>query len=384
MTIHAATAEAVERAAAALMHGALVAFPTETVYGLGADAGNPAAVERIFAAKGRPADHPVIVHIAGADALPRWARTIPEGARRLAAAFWPGPLTLILPRAGGVADVVTGGQDTVGLRVPSHPVARALLDAFARQGGHGIAAPSANRFGRISPTTARHVEDDLGAATAMILDGGACAIGIESTIVAFDGNEPVLLRPGGLPLGELARVLGQAPLAAGAGAPRASGTLAAHYAPRTRMQLITATALRGEARQRQERDENPAVLAHSVPRPEDFSGTWIAAPGDCAGYAHDLYANLRRLDAVEADEILVEQPPRDDAWLAVRDRLARAAAGSDDDRVQHALSLQNPLPDQRDDDRRQQHRVEVHAAPEAAADHLAVEHERGDHAEEHH
>jgi L-threonylcarbamoyladenylate synthase len=332
VTIHAATAEAVERAAAALVRGSLVAFPTETVYGLGADAGNPAAVERIFAAKGRPADHPVIVHIAGAALLPRWARTIPEGARRLAAAFWPGPLTLILPRAGDVADVVTGGQDTVGLRVPSHPVARALLDAFARQGGHGIAAPSANRFGRISPTTARHVEDDLGAATAMILDGGACAIGIESTIVAFDGDEPLLLRPGGLPVGELARVLGRAPLAAGAGAPRASGTLAAHYAPRTRMQLITATALRGEARQRQERDENPVVLAHSVPRPEDFNGTWIAAPGDPAGYAHDLYANLRRLDAVEADEILVELPPGDDAWLAVRDRLARAAAGSDDDR----------------------------------------------------
>jgi L-threonylcarbamoyladenylate synthase len=332
MTIHAATVEAVERAAAALVRGALVAFPTETVYGLGADAGNAPAVERIFAAKGRPADHPVIVHISGADLLPHWARTIPEGARRLAAAFWPGPLTLILPRGGDVADVVTGGQDTVGLRVPSHPVARALLDAFARQGGDGIAAPSANRFGRISPTTARHVEDDLGAATAMILDGGACTIGIESTIVAFDGDEPLLLRPGGLPLGELARVLGRAPRAAGAGAPRASGTLAAHYAPRTHMQLITATALRGEARQRQERDENAVVLAHSVPRPEDFSGTWIAAPGDPAGYAHDLYANLRRLDAVEADEILVEQPPVDDAWLAVRDRLARAAAGSDDDR----------------------------------------------------
>ena len=299
MTIHAATAEAVERAAAALMHGALVAFPTETVYGLGADAGNPAAVERIFAAKGRPADHPVIVHLAGADALPRWARTIPEGARRLAAAFWPGPLTLILPRAGGVADVVTGGQDTVGLRVPSHPVARALLDAFARQAG--TASPhrrrTASAASRRRPrATSRTIS---ATATAMILDGGACAIGIESTIVAFDGDEPVLLRPGGLPLGELARVLGQAPLAAGAGAPRASGTLAAHYAPRTRMQLITATALRGEARQRQERDENPAVLAHSVPRPEDFSGTWIAAPGDCAGYAHDLYANLRRLDAVE-------------------------------------------------------------------------------------
>ncbi len=332
MTIHAPTDDAIRCAAQALFDGSLVAFPTETVYGLGADAGNRAAVERIFAAKGRPADHPVIVHLAGAGSLPQWARAVPEGARRLAEAFWPGPLTLILPRAAGVADVITGGQDTVGLRVPSHPVARALLDAFAALGGHGIAAPSANRFGRISPTTARHVDDDLGAAVAMVLDGGACPIGIESTIVAFDGGQPLLLRPGGLALDDLARVLGCVPQAAGAGAPRASGTLAAHYAPRTRTQLIPAGALLSEVRQRLERDEDPAVLARGITAPADFDGTWIAAPTDPAGYAHDLYANLRRLDAADADEILVELPPTGAAWLAVHDRLARAAAGSDDDR----------------------------------------------------
>ena len=332
VTIHAPTAAAVAQAAQALARGALVAFPTETVYGLGADAGNPAAVARIFAAKGRPADHPVIVHLAGAEALPRWASAVPDGARRLAEAYWPGPLTLILPRAAGVADVVTGGQDTVGLRVPSHPVARALLDAFAGHGGHGIAAPSANRFGRISPTTAQHVDDDLGVAVAMVLDGGACPIGIESTIVAFDGERPLLLRPGGLALDDLARVLGTVPQAGGAGAPRASGTLAAHYAPRTPTRLVPAAALASEARQRVGRDEEPAVLSRGVARPAEFDGTWIVAPADPAGYAHDLYANLRRLDAADADEILVELPPAGAAWLAVHDRLARAAAGSDDDR----------------------------------------------------
>ena len=187
-----ATAAAITEAAARLRAGELVAFPTETVYGLGADAGNAEAVRRIFAAKGRPADHPVIVHLARAGEAADWARTLPDGARRLATAFWPGPLTLILPRAAHVCDLVTGGQDSVGLRVPSHPVARDLLVAF----GGGIAAPSANRFGRISPTTAAHVAEDLGGAVAVILDGGACAVGIESTIVAFTEDEPTLLRPG--------------------------------------------------------------------------------------------------------------------------------------------------------------------------------------------
>jgi L-threonylcarbamoyladenylate synthase len=193
--IVAPTPEAIADAAARLAAGTLVAFPTETVYGLGADAGNAAAVRAIFAAKGRPADHPVIVHIGNVADLGHWARSVPAGARALAEAFWPGPLTLIVPRAAHVDDAVTGGQDNVGLRVPSHPVAQALLAAFAARGGHGIAAPSANRFGRISPTTARHVADDLGGAVDTILDGGRCEVGIESTIVAFTGDTPLLLRP---------------------------------------------------------------------------------------------------------------------------------------------------------------------------------------------
>jgi L-threonylcarbamoyladenylate synthase len=323
------TEAAIARAVACLRAGLLVAFPTETVYGLGADASRPDAVRRIFAAKGRPADHPVIVHLHDASQLDRWARSVPEGAQRLASAFWPGPLTLILPRAARVDDVVTGGQDNVGLRVPSHPVARALLAQF----GEGIAAPSANRFGRISPTTAQHVADDLGDAVALILDGGASAVGIESTIVAYAGNdEPVLLRPGGIGVAELSRVLGRAPRAPDAGAPRASGTLASHYAPRTPATLVAPTSLRAELAQLTGRDEDVAVLARTVTRPADFSGTWVRAPADFAGYAHDLYANLRALDAANADSILIEAVPDGDTWLAVRDRLLRATHGEDDDR----------------------------------------------------
>jgi L-threonylcarbamoyladenylate synthase len=323
-----ATPAAIAAAAAALRAGRLVAFPTETVYGLGADARNPDAVRAIFAAKGRPADHPLIVHLAAAAALDDWARTVPDGARRLAAAFWPGPLTLIVPRAADVDSIVTGGQDSVGLRVPAHPVAQALLAAF----GGGIAAPSANRFGRISPTSAQHVADDLGAAVDLILDGGECTIGIESTIVAFVGADPVLLRPGAIGADALAAVLGRAPRSAGADAPRASGTLAAHYAPRTRATLAAAGALAVEIQLRQERDENVAVLARSVARPGAFGGAWIAAPAAPEAYAHDLYANLRTLDRAGADEILVEAPPDTPAWFAIRDRLMRAAHGSDDDR----------------------------------------------------
>jgi L-threonylcarbamoyladenylate synthase len=330
--IESASQEAVTRAVELLRRGELVAFPTETVYGLGADASNADAVARIFAAKGRPADHPVIVHLAGADALDAWARDVPGEARALAAAFWPGPLTLVLPRAAGVGDFVTGGQDTVGVRVPAHPVARALLQAFADGGDIGIAAPSANRFGRISPTTAAHVAADLGAAVALILDGGACPVGIESTIVAFDASGPMLLRPGGIGIDALARVLGRPPRGADASAPRASGTLASHYAPHTRSQLIPARTLVAELAQRVDRDENPAVLARTAAKPGEFEGPWIAAPADSARYAHDLYANLRTLDDAGADEILIEAPPDADEWLAVRDRLQRATQGQDDDR----------------------------------------------------
>lgn len=326
--IESPSANAVAVAAAHLRAGGLVAFPTETVYGLGARADDPAAVRRIFAAKGRPADHPLIVHLPDASHAPRWTREMPEGARALAEAFWPGPLTLVLPRSPRASDVVTGGQDSVGLRVPAHPVARALLAAFA----DGVAAPSANRFGRISPTTAQHVADDLGESVATILDGGACAVGIESTIVAFAAGEPVLLRPGGIPVAGLARVLGRTPRAAGAQAPRAPGTLPAHYAPHTPAVLVPADMMRAELAQLAGRDESVAVLARTVARPADFDGAWRRAPADAAAYARDLYANLRALDAENADVILVEAPPEGDAWLAIRDRLLRATRGEDDDR----------------------------------------------------
>ena len=314
------------RAVALLRGGALVAFPTETVYGLGADAGHAHGVRAIFAAKGRPADHPVIVHVADVAQARPWARAFPPQAEALAAAFWPGPLTLVVPRSVRATDDLTGGQDTVGLRVPSHPVAQALLQAFHAAGGHGVAAPSANRFGRISPTTAQHVHDDLGDAVSLVLDGGPCAVGIESTIVAVGEGEPVLLRPGGIPAAALARVLGRAPGAATSDAPRASGTLASHYAPRTPARLASARSLAEIT------SAGIAVLARTTSRPAAFAGRWIMAPAAPDAYAHDLYANLRSLDAAGARRILIEALPDDVAWLAVRDRVQRAVHAEDDDR----------------------------------------------------
>jgi L-threonylcarbamoyladenylate synthase len=322
--VSAATPAAIESAADALRAGRLVAFPTETVYGLGADAANPDAVRAVFAAKGRPPDHPLIVHLPDASHLDAWARRVPDGARALADAFWPGPLTLILPRALRASDTVTGGEDSVGLRVPAHPVALALLAAFARRGGHGVAAPSANRYGHVSPTTAQHVADDLGDRVALILDGGPCEVGIESTIVAFDDDRPMLMRPGGIGVDALARVLGRAPEPPDDDAPRASGTHASHYAPRAAAFLVDASALPAEIERLVERDEVVGVLARTVRRPAEHDGEWIDAPADAEGYARDLYANLRRLDAGNPDAILVESPPDDPAWLAVRDRLERA------------------------------------------------------------
>ncbi|MCC7041728.1 MAG: threonylcarbamoyl-AMP synthase [Burkholderiales bacterium] len=326
MNIAPPDADTLARAVTLLRRGELVAFPTETVYGLGADAENPRGVRAIFAAKGRPADHPVIVHAADTAHARVWARAFPPAAEALAHAFWPGPLTLIVPRAARATDDLTGGQDRVGLRVPSHPVARALLQAFHAEGGHGVAAPSANRFGRISPTTAQHVRDDLGDAVALIVDGGACAVGIESTIVAFDDDAPVLLRPGGIAVGELARVLGRTPALPGVDAPRASGTLASHYAPRTPARLVSAAALARAT------PEHAAVLARTVARPARFAGAWIDAPQTAADYARALYANLRRLDTAGAREIVIEAPPDARAWLAVRDRVQRAVHATDDDR----------------------------------------------------
>lgn len=325
--IAAPTPEAIAHAAHLLQAGRLVAFPTETVYGLGANARDPDAVQGIFAAKGRPSSHPLIVHVATAAAIDEWASHVPASARALADAFWPGPLTLILRRRSGVPDAVTGGQDTVGLRVPSHPVAQALLVAFRG----GVAGPSANRFGRISPTSARHVADDLGLRVDLILDGGDCPVGIESTIVACLDDRPMLLRPGGIGVEALTRVLGQAPRAHEADAPRASGTLAAHYAPATPASLVAPDELRAQVQP--PAASTLAVLARTVEAPPSFAGTWIAAPVGPEAYAHDLYANLRKLDRSGARRILVEAPPDAPAWWPVADRLRRATHGdgSDDD-----------------------------------------------------
>jgi L-threonylcarbamoyladenylate synthase len=307
------------RAAAALRAGQLVAFPTETVYGLGADARNVVAVREVFELKGRPPGHPLIVHLSSADELPDWAAEVPESARRLAARFWPGPLTLILPRAAGVLDEVTGGQTSIGLRVPSHPVARQLLAAF----GGGIAAPSANRYGRVSPTSAAHVRDEFGLAVPVILDGGPCRVGLESTIVSCLG-EPLLLRPGGIELVDLEAVVGTVRRAERGEGPRAPGTTRAHYAPRTALALVG-----GDAFVPATGGAQVAVLAQR-PAPAAFAGKlWIDAGIDAERYARDLYANLRRLDDSGARAIVVEDVPTGPHWEAVRDRLTRAAAACD-------------------------------------------------------
>jgi L-threonylcarbamoyladenylate synthase len=260
----------------------------------------------------------LIVHLPDAAALGAWAARVPAAAERLARAFWPGPLTLILPRAKGVIDEVTGGQPTVGLRVPSHPLALALLGAF----GGGIAAPSANRFGRVSPTTAAHVRAEFGAEVPLVLDGGDCSVGLESTIVSCV-DELLLLRPGGIALPDLEAIAGPIRRAERGEGPRASGTLAAHYAPRTPLRVLAAEALRASA------GASVAVLARSA-RPADYAGPlWIEAAAGAAGFGHDLYADLRRLDASGAAAILVEEVPAGAPWDAVRDRLARAAAACD-------------------------------------------------------
>jgi L-threonylcarbamoyladenylate synthase len=318
----------IERAAAILRAGGLVAFPTETVYGLGADASNPAAVAKIFAAKGRPQDHPVIVHLAGVELLSLWAGEIPAAAHELAAAFWPGPLTLILKRAAGVPDCVTGGQDTVGLRIPGHPVALALLQAFAGEAGgrvfSGVAAPSANKFGRISPTTAGHVRAELGDEVDCVLDGGECSVGIESTIVDLSRGRAVLLRPGQVTRAQIAAVVGAEVGLPDAAAPRVSGALQSHYAPRTPLHLIAAAEL--PARLAALRGKKIAVLARADAPAGLNDVDWQTAPRAAAAYAHELYASLRRLDALGCDAILVEAPPAAPEWQGVNDRLRRASS----------------------------------------------------------
>lgn len=317
----------VERAAALLARGRLVAFPTETVYGLGADASDPQAIARLYAVKGRPADHPVIVHFPDAEGAFAWAREVPDAARVLAARFWPGPLTLILKRAAHVGDYVTGAQDTVGVRVPAHALARQLLEAFrALHADGGLAAPSANRFGRVSPTSARHVADDLGEDVDFILDGGPCSVGIESTIVDLSRGKPVLLRPGGVTPAQIEEALGeplQAPeavaLASEQAAPRVSGGLPAHYAPKTPARLVASVALDAEIGRFGNR---VAVLAFLAP--DERVDFWLRMPREPDAYAQRLYAALRELDGAGCAQILIEAPPDEPRWRAVLDRLRRA------------------------------------------------------------
>lgn len=332
---------AIRHAAQALKDGALVALPTETVYGLGADATNDKAVQKIFTAKGRPADHPLIVHVAKGADLKRWVMHMPEAATQLMAAFWPGPLTLILKKSRHIPDLVTGNQDSVGLRCPSHPVAQALLREFAQVGSGLIAAPSANKFGHVSPTTAEHVKNEFGAAigkTITLIDGGPCEVGIESTILDLSSGKPVLLRPGAITPAQIAAVIGTMPFNRDEveAAPRASGTLASHYAPRTVLRLVQAGDLKQQADALLNAGKRVAVLAFATQANANISPpgvgvraarrlVWITAEGGVEDYARDLYANLRTLDAAGAAEILVEIPPRGAAWDAVRDRLMRAA-----------------------------------------------------------
>lgn len=320
-----ADAAAIAHAVAVLHDGGLVAFPTETVYGLGADASNPAAVAKVFAAKGRPQDHPLIVHIADAVQLANWAREIPPAAHQLAKTFWPGPLTMILKRSAAALDVVTGGQDTVALRVPAHPVAQALLRGF----GGGVAAPSANRFGHVSATTAEHVRQEFGDAVECVLDGGEADVGIESTIIDLSGAKAVLLRPGWITAQDVESVLAVSLEAPTPESPRAPGTLARHYAPQTSLMMMEADLLTELAASLTRQGKRVAVLARSTHQPLIQGLVWIAAPEHVAGYAHQLYANLRQLDRAGCDLILVEAPPQEEAWLAVTDRLMRAAAGAE-------------------------------------------------------
>lgn len=322
-----ANADAIKRAADLLRQGRLVAFPTETVYGLGADAANPVAVAGIFKAKGRPADHPLIVHIADIDSLYAWASIVPEAALKLANRFWPGPLAMILNKKPKVPLAVTGGQQTVGLRMPDHPVALALLKSF----GGGIAAPSANRFCRISPTQAIHVSEELGDAVDMILDGGACQVGVESTIIDLSGSKPRLLRPGHITREQIEAVL-QTELVMPSPAPemkeeiRAPGMMAVHYAPATPAMRCPAELLPDRIQQLAADGKKIGLLSYRLDIAETGQLHVLRLPEHAADYAQSLYAALRELDSLQLDTILIEQPPQTEAWRAINDRLSKATS----------------------------------------------------------
>ena len=312
----------IARAVDVLRRGGLVAFPTETVYGLGADAANADAVRRLFAVKGRPADHPVIVHLADAAQLEEWSASVPAAARTLADAFWPGPLTVIVPRAARVPDVVTGGRDTVGLRVPGQSLAHALLAKF----GGGIAAPSANRFGRVSPTTANDVRADLGDDVDFVLDGGPCRVGVESTIVDCTREEPVIARLGGVTQSDIARVLGRTIAVSDRGAVAAPGTLEHHYAPHARVHVVTDDDVHARAVTLLATGARVALLTMHPPSGLPNGVVVLEPPRDADDYAHVVYARLRESDALAVDHVLAVPPPPEGIGAAVADRLARAAS----------------------------------------------------------
>ncbi len=337
-------AESIASAADAIRAGALIGLPTETVYGLGADADNAAAIAKIFSAKGRPADHPLIVHVLDVASVAHFAAGVPDFAQALMQAFWPGPLTLILPRCTGVATAAAGGQNSIGLRCPSHPVARALLTACLNPGEDpqqpkkqvwGVAAPSANQFGRVSPTTAAHVQSEFGP-ELLILDGGPCAVGIESTIIDCTRGVPVLLRPGAVTREQVQAACGlkvllkEEQLALDAPAPRASGTLEAHYAPNARVRLMDANALQ-TALDLLGADidaAGPVIATYSrvILKTRSAQVLRRRMPDDAGATAQQLFAVLRAFDALGVKLIWIETPPDSPEWDGVRDRLQRASA----------------------------------------------------------
>jgi L-threonylcarbamoyladenylate synthase len=326
---------AIVQAAQALHDGHLVGLPTETVYGLAGNATDDAAVAKIFAAKGRPADHPLIVHVASVAQVPLFAAQVPDFAQKLMAAFWPGPLTLILPRKSCVAAASAGGQDSIGLRCPSHPVAQALLLACLPLGVLGVSAPSANRFGRVSPTSAAHVQSELGP-DLLILDGGDCEVGIESTIIDCTRGEPVLLRPGQITRAQIEAACGRAVRGkdapqdvSGQAAPRASGTLESHYAPRAKVRLMSAQDIAAKLQALGPHANNLGLWSAKRPATDEGVGSgvlWLEQAATAEQAAHDLFSVLRDLDARGVTQIWVQLPPDTPEWEGVRDRLQRAAA----------------------------------------------------------
>ena len=335
MVLDGQSSQSIALAAKALQSGELIGLPTETVYGLAADACNTQAVAKIFSIKGRPSDHPLIVHVTDMESAERFASEIPDFAKRLMDAFWPGPLTLILPRITDIATAAAGGQNSVGIRCPSHPIARQILLGAQNLGVWGVAAPSANKFGRVSPTTAAHVREEFGDAL-LIVDGGACDVGIESAIVDCTRGQPVLLRPGVLTLEQLSAACGEKVLLEGEmltkvlSAPKASGTLAAHYAPAAKLFLMDnheieqKLALSSEGSSIAIWSRSPVKTQSQERLDKKTAIYWQQMPSDPAQCAQMLFAQLRAFDALGAEQIWVESPPSESAWEGVHDRLRRA------------------------------------------------------------